>query len=159
MLHRLTLEVERLLPPNQRREEEHFTKFEEFVTDLWKKQMGHVQRVPGGSFRGEESTQVVSKEVSGYCTDDNYLDEYSEPEDESSATTSWDPSEENSGGDEWVEGKQCSTVYISNGQRAYIIIHTSGHEFYLLYGNTSAKARQIGFTVYRPATMNIACRH
>jgi len=147
VLHRLTLEVERALPQNQRREEEHFTKFEEFVTDLWKKQMRHVQRVPGGSFRGEESTQIVSKEVSGYCTDDNYLDEYSEPEDESSVTTSWHPSEEDSGGDEWVEGKQCSTVYISNGQRAYM--YTSGHEFHLLHGNTSAKARQIGFTVLK----------
>ena len=145
MLHRLTLEVERLLPPNQRREEEHFTKFEGFVTDLWKKRIGHVQRVPGGSFRGEESTQVVSKEVSGYNTDDTYLDEYSEPGDDSSATTtSWQPSSEDSGGDEWVEGKQCSTVYISNGQRAYIYIYiyiyiyTSGHEFHLLHGNTSA---------------------
>ena len=110
MLHRLTLEVERCLPPNQRREEEHFTKFEEFVTDLWKKRMGHVQRVPGGSFRGEESTQVVSKDYSAYYTDDTYLDEYSAHGDESSAETSWQPSEEDSCAedscaDEWVKGE------------------------------------------------------
>ena len=106
MLHRLTLEVERCLPPNQRKEEEHFTKFEEFVTDLWKKRMGHVQREPGGSLRKEESTQVASKDY----TDDAYLDEYSVHGDESSAETSWQPSEEDScveDSDEWVEGELC----------------------------------------------------
>ena len=103
--YRLTLEVEKCLPAKQRQDEGQFETFQELVTDLWKKRLTHVKRVPGGSSSSEDYCTPISREPPSMHYPDDYLDEYSDFDESSYAATSWQPSEEDDfSSEEWGKG-------------------------------------------------------